>query len=147
MSNQNNQSQDVTPVPAGVLTAAYSGWESAPVAAPGIPGGGSPDGSSHLEVMFDFVFAGEAAIEILPEHAEPLPQGGPPTDWYPVSRLNSSGQLENDTAQIVLANLDAGQTRIDAQFSVPSSHWIRFSARGIGGVGGSLSAKVLGGRA
>lgn len=147
MSSQNNQAQDVTPDPAVTLTTSYDGWESRAISAPGVPGGRAPDGSSHLEVMFDFAFVGESAIEVIAEHAEPLEGNGGPGDWYPVSRLNSSGQLENDTIQIVLANLEAGQVRIDAQFSVPASHWIRFRARGIGGSGGTLAAKVLAGRA
>lgn len=133
--------QEVPPGVTNGLSLAFGSpptdWVSLPYVAPG-----TPHGAESVNFMLTFDMDGQTGIEILPEHASPEA----PDSWFPLGRLNASAEVENDTAQILLANLLVGQTTQDLELRVPAGHLVRLRARALSGPGAAtLEAKVTAG--
>lgn len=158
MSNQQSRATDLSPSSLGDAaitdaltlnfgTRGVGDWVSEPFSAPGATGQGARGGGAgSLSFLFDFNFGTHTSIELLPEHAPPGSGVPADADFYPVGVLNGSSQVINDVPILDPTTIEVGQTKIDLSFEVPSLHWLRIRARGVGGAGGTLQAKVTAGR-
>ena len=153
MANQLNNAQPSSPIdhdPAGAarangnqVTAAYGTlaggeWVSKDYYLPG-----TPNGAEEVALLFDYVFGPATLIEIVPEHATP----DDPTTFYPMVRLDATGQLVLDTWQVLPGNMTLpGQTSFEISYKLKSGDRFRVRARSVAGdATTTLAMKIVAG--
>lgn len=136
MSNQLNGAEVITP-PSNVVTAVLTGWESKGYNVPG-----TPNGAEEVNFLLEWAWGAATAFEVFPEHASP----DAPTDFYPLGRIDATGDVFNDAFTIEAINLEPAQVRIDLNLKVKGGEWVRLRARAVGPSGATtLDAKVTAG--